>query len=387
MQLSNRWHRDPWFWVIVLGGLGHVLTHYASYIPAVRPIIRGLPYFNLHALHEAEFLIIIALAAYRFRLKGGLATIVGTALASIPFVLTPYIFGRDPRSGEVRDLIIQTLLTLVIGGFIVFLNELHARQRERSEKLLKDLQDKQEQLIRTDRLATAGRLAASVAHDVRTPLMAIIGFSQLLLERNMDDDVRKDLTVIMNEAERASTITEGLLSFSGQRPTSRASMSVNEAVEGVLNLWSPQLKANNIQVVLKLHPDLPGTWADYQQIKQVLLNLVVNAEQAMTEAHNRGKLTVSTQHVDSVIRTTVSDDGPGIPKHLISRIFDSFYTTKRPGEGTGLGLSICHRIITEHGGVIQIEAQEDKGTTVVIDLPLNSQGLALSNGRQIQSVA
>lgn len=371
MTIWGKWYRDPWLWALLLGGPTHVATHYATYVPAIRSFLRGVPYFNLHALHEAEFLLIIAIAAYRYRLWGGTVAILGTAVASIPFMLSPFIFGRDPRSGEIRDLVIQTVLTLIIGGFIVFMNELHSRQKDRSAMLLREIQETQEQLVQTTRLAMAGELAAGVAHEVNNPLTVVMGYAQLLLAKDMDGESKQDLQIMYQETERASAIIRNLLSFAGQQPAEKHSVSVTETVEHVLNLRAYHFRSANIEVISDFQPDIPETYADPQQLQQVFLNLVINAEQAMADSHGGGRLLIRTRQVDDTVQTIFSDNGPGIPKDNLPRIFDPFYTTKAPGKGTGLGLSICHGIIQAHGGTIRAESEENEGATLVVSLPLN----------------
>ena len=127
---------------------------------------------------------------------------------------------------------------------------------------------------------------------------------------------------------------------------------------------------DNINIALELDPDLPSTLADSQQLQQVFLNIVTNAEQAIKDVDSKGEITIQSQTVGDVIQVTVADDGPGISKDIMGRIFEPFYTTKELGKGTGLGLSICHGIIGDHGGQIRIESAEGEGTTFTIELPI-----------------
>jgi signal transduction histidine kinase len=134
----------------------------------------------------------------------------------------------------------------------------------------------------------------------------------------------------------------------------------------------------NIQVITHLTPDLPETMADYFQLQQAFLNIIINAEHFMLEAHKRGTLTITTQCGGSTIKASFTDDGPGIAKENLEHLFDPFFTTKEVGEGTGLGLSICHGIVTEHSGRIYAESELGRGTTFVVELPIpvnnNSEG-------------
>ena len=130
-------------------------------------------------------------------------------------------------------------------------------------------------------------------------------------------------------------------------------------------------KVNNIEVESRLAPNLPEIMIDHFQMQQVFLNIVVNAEFAMQEAHQRGKLTIKTERFDGIIRITFTDDGPGISRENLKHIFDPFFTTKEVGKGTGLGLSICHGIVTEHGGKIYARSKEGMGASFIIELPID----------------
>jgi two-component system NtrC family sensor kinase len=138
------------------------------------------------------------------------------------------------------------------------------------------------------------------------------------------------------------------------------------------------MKTNNIDLVLELDPDLPMTMADSDQIHQVFVNIITNAEQAMTEAHGRGSLLVKTQRSNEVIQTFFTDSGPGIQNTNLRNIFDPFFTTKEVGKGTGLGLSICFGIVQEHGGQIYAKNNPDKGATFVVEIPVISLDQPLS---------
>jgi signal transduction histidine kinase len=141
----------------------------------------------------------------------------------------------------------------------------------------------------------------------------------------------------------------------------------------VLRLRAYEQKVNNIEVEYHLGTNLPEIMMDHFQMQQVFLNVIVNAESAMLEAHHRGKLIITTEKIDSIIKVTFTDDGPGITKENLKRIFDPFFTTKEVGKGTGLGLSICHGIVTEHSGKIYARSENGHGASFVVELPLNGQ--------------
>jgi len=228
-----------------------------------------------------------------------------------------------------------------------------------------------ERLMVTDRLASLGELAAGTAHELNNPLTSIIGFSQLLMEKETPDDIREDLKLINNEAQRAVKVTRDLLTFARKHAPVKQHSQINSIIEDVLELRAHLQKTNGIEVERQLDPDLPEIMVDYFQMQQVLLNIVINAEYFMTQAHNKGTLTITTKKQNSSVVISIADDGPGVPPENLSRIFDPFFTTKEAGSGTGLGLSICHGIVTEHGGQVYVKSQLGKGATILVELPIN----------------
>jgi len=230
-----------------------------------------------------------------------------------------------------------------------------------------------ERLMMTDRLASLGELAAGTAHELNNPLTSIIGFSQLLMEKETPDDIREDLKLINNEAQRAVKVTRDLLTFARKHAPVKQHNQINNIIEDVLELRAYLQKTNGIEVERQLNPDLPEIMVDYFQMQQVLLNIIINAEYFMTQAHNKGTLTITTKKQNSSVVISIADDGPGILPENLKRIFDPFFTTKEAGSGTGLGLSICHGIVTEHGGQIYVKSQLGKGATIFVELPIKNR--------------
>jgi len=235
---------------------------------------------------------------------------------------------------------------------------------------MQDLRTSQEQLLQSAKLAAVGELVSGVAHEINNPLAAISLYSELLLDETMEESVLQRIEAIHGQADRTVGIVENLLSFARKHEPKKTRVSVNDVLDSVLKLREYELNLDNIIVSKDLDADLPVTMADFRQLQQVFLNLVTNAEQAMGEAHGRGKLLVRTEVVGGNIRITISDDGPGMPEEHRSRVFEPFFTTKDVGKGTGLGLSICHGIIQEHDGRISVETALGVGTTFIIDLPI-----------------
>ena len=207
------------------------------------------------------------------------------------------------------------------------------------QKAIEDLQSSQEQLIQSEKLAAVGKLASGIAHEVNNPLMAISGHAQMLIEDEDDELIIESLEIIHGETRRATDIIQNLLSFSRQQKTFKKPISINESIESTLKLLVYVLNKNNIEAVTQFATDLPDITVDSQQMRQVFLNLINNASQAMSEAHGSGILTIQTyKSGDNTVIVKFTDDGPGIPPDVIDKIFEPFYTTKDIGKGTGLHL-------------------------------------------------
>lgn len=245
----------------------------------------------------------------------------------------------------------------------------HQRDRERSQAL-EQLQITQQQLVQSGKLAAIGELVAGVAHEINNPLTGILGHTQLLLRGELDATTKESLEVVEAQTMRVARIVQNLLSFARQRKPAREAVSINDLVERTLELRNYDLNVNNIEVSLDLDPASPAVWGDLQQLEQVFLNIVNNAQQAMAAAHGEGRLAVKTQLSEDKVLVTLTDDGPGIPAQIIERIFDPFFTTKGVREGTGLGLSICYGIVAEHGGRLWAESSRTKGSSFQVEFPL-----------------
>jgi len=237
----------------------------------------------------------------------------------------------------------------------------------------------EQQLLRSEKLSAIGQLVAGVAHEVNNPLTSISGYTQLLLrDPDLPERVHEDLQQINSQAERAARIVQNLLLFAREHKPQRLLIDINETMRSTLSLRAYQLRVDNIRVVTDLDPELPHTVADPFQLQQVFLNLINNANHAMTQRGGQGTLTLRTASVPPsetvsgrpMIRVSVSDTGIGIPERDLNRIFDPFFTTKPVGQGTGLGLSICFGIVQEHGGRIWAESEVNVGTTVHVELPI-----------------
>ena len=228
----------------------------------------------------------------------------------------------------------------------------------------------QEELTMTSRLASVGEMAAGIAHEINNPLTGVVGFSDLLLQKDLPEEVRKDVTIIYEGAQRVASITRRMLTFARQQKQEKTSVDINDIIETTLEMRTYALGSSNIKLVKQLEGDLPKITADAGQLQQVFLNIILNAETEMVKAHKGGNLLVKTEKVDNTIRISFKDDGPGILKKNLDKVFDPFFTTREVGQGAGLGLSVSHGIVSQHSGRIYVKSQPGKGATFVVELPI-----------------
>jgi len=262
--------------------------------------------------------------------------------------------------------------------------------------------NRQEELLRrSERMASLGHTLAGVAHELNNPLAAICGFAQLLLRAPRPDDDRTALETISHEAARAGKIVKDLLTFS-RRPEGhrRERVSATDVARYIFATQRYAMETRGIQHDLSLDPELPSVLADPAQLEQVLLNLVVNARQAIegaldgaapaAAARGAPRVSIRTRRAGGKVVVEVADNGPGIPPGELERIWDPFWTTKPEGEGTGLGLAVVHGIITEHGGTIEVESEVKRGTRFIITLPIapgEARPPKVDGGRALAEVA
>jgi len=239
--------------------------------------------------------------------------------------------------------------------------------------VIRDVTEKraiQQQMQDQDRLASIGMLTSGVAHELNNPLATIVGYSELLSKRELPADVKEDLSVIFDEAYRAAGIVENLLTFARQKPAeSQAVCEINTIVKKALALRQYEQEKNHVKTVQRLSPGPLQVLANEPRLRQVFVNLIVNAEFFMTEAHGTGTLTVTTGKKGDSVFASFEDDGPGIPKENMKYLFTPFFTTKKVVKGTGLGLSISYGIVTEHGGRLSAESVPGQGATFTVELP------------------
>jgi two-component system NtrC family sensor kinase len=226
-------------------------------------------------------------------------------------------------------------------------------------------------------MAALGQLVSGIAHELNNPLTSIQGYAQLLVSRRSPSDRIADARRISQEAARAGRIVKNLLLFSREAKPERRAVNLNEVIERTVALRAYELKIENIAVELTFDATLPRALADAAQLQQVVLNLIVNAEQAIqmgrSQGGTHGRIRIRTRRLSGDrIGMDIFDDGPGISPDIVSRVFDPFFTTKPVGVGTGLGLSIVYGIVQEHGGEVGVESQPGHGAKLTIELPVLS---------------
>jgi PAS domain S-box-containing protein len=230
---------------------------------------------------------------------------------------------------------------------------------------LSQIKQLESQLIRSEKLASVGQLAAGVSHELRNPLGSIFGYAELLNERISSDDevVKRGLRTILAESERSQHIIESLLDYARMREPSLVTTDLNKVVENTLPLIKHQLSQENVALEVFLEENLPPVQVDEEQMKQVFINLILNAQQAMAGG---GRLTISTHQEDGWVKVSFQDAGCGIPEENMGKLFDPFFTTKE--YGTGLGLPTVHRIVESHDGLIEVESKVGAGSKFTVSL-------------------
>ena len=247
-------------------------------------------------------------------------------------------------------------------------------ERKKLEDQTRDLYN---QLLQAEKLAALGQTISGVAHELNNPLATILTWAERLSARPVDDKTKRGLETILSESERAAKIVRNLLTFARKRQSTRTMVDLNHVVRETLTLRSYEQRITNITIVDALASGLPQVFADAHQVQQVLLNLIINAEQAMLTANGRGTLVVRSWHDverESVV-LEINDDGPGIAEELQPKIFDPFFTTKEVGKGTGLGLTVAYAIVQEHGGRIRLASNAGSGASFFVEMPVSGTPL------------
>ena len=343
---------------------------------------------------EAAFVILFTRRFVATPIQG---LIAGTKAVSAMDLDQPIDIGNARGTQELDELVdsfnrMRERLKLAVAE----LNDMQQTLEEKVEVRTQQLKVAQRKLIQSERLATLGQLAASVAHEINNPVSGVLNLS-MLLERLManggyppgrEAEFRKYLGLISTETARVGRIVSDLLAFSRRSKPQRAPADLNKLVRTTIGLADHKLKLISAEVVLDLQENLPLVECDSSQIQQVILNLVLNGAQAM-QPRGGGKLTIRTRVIpqEECAELCVQDTGEGIAPENLSKIFDPFFTTKAEGKGVGLGLAVLYGIVKAHEGEVEVVSQRNQGTTFTVTLPLKSRNTpAEAREVQVQSV-
>jgi len=292
-----------------------------------------------------------------------------------------YIFNELHEKGIIRDH--ETAVISKDGSTktVLFSCTIQPGQEDDPETLqgvIKDITHRKEiekHMLRADKLASLGKLSAGLAHEINNPLGMILGYTQLLLRYEKPETQRySDLKIIEKHVRNCKAIVEDLLNFARSTETKKIESNINELLRDVLKVMEHQFEMNGIEIIADLNEELPNMTIDPEKIKQVFMNILMNAKDAI---QGRGKITIKSDlnSRDNTVVITFSDTGCGIRSENLPHIFDPFFTTKPTGKGTGLGLSVSYGIIQDHGGNIEVESKVDEGTTFIVTLPVKDNRL------------
>lgn len=295
------------------------------------------------------------------------------AVLAVPLIVKNDVVGvlaisdSVPRDFEARE--VDLLQAFADQAALALENaRLYASARES----LARLRDTQAQLVQAAKMSALGQLVSGVAHELNNPLSVVIGYGQLLLGRDLPPALKRPVELMVSQGDRMAKIVRNLLFFARQRPPERIPARINQVIDETLALRLNQLTLSGIAVERQFADELPTIAADAQQLQQVFLNLLLNAEQAILETGRAGRIVVRSSLMDGGrggVRAEVIDDGPGITPDVLPHVFEPFYTTKEVGTGTGLGLSVSYGIVQEHGGRLFVESRPGH-TVFTVELPV-----------------
>jgi signal transduction histidine kinase len=315
-----------------------------------------------HYVFQRLYYLPIIYAALYFGWRGGLAAAAIAGVSYVPHIFTAWHHMPDYAMNQYAEIIVFFLVGSVTG----VLADVGRRQRRELEAATAQLRDSFEQIKRADRLSAIGQLSASLAHEIRNPLASIDGAANLLEQPALAEEIRaKSLAVIRKECGRLNRLLTDLLDFARPRRPEFRAVDLGGVADSVIALVAHSAGRSGIQVRKNFAAALPPVECDAEQIKQVLLNLTINAIQAMTEP---GEIEIAAAPVQGGVSIVVRDQGRGVDRAEMDKIFEPFFTTK--ANGTGLGLSVAQQIVAQHGGALAAEPNDGRGMAFSVTLPL-----------------
>jgi signal transduction histidine kinase len=356
------------FKIIVLAGMLALITlfHYLA---------GGVQAGILHGLLGHLYILPIMMGAYWYGIKGGVVVSIASSLLFSPHL---FLHWHDPFLDVYNY--VELFLFLFIGGVTGVLSQMERSQRLRYEEAILRLDEShrklreqtdilfqtEEQLRRADRLSALGELSAGMAHEIRNPLGSIKGAVEIIKDDYSPEEAKYEfIQILLKETDRLNSIVQEFLGFAKPKNPEFQSVDLNEAIESVLTLTAQEARKAGISIEKKLDPEIGKRSLDGGLLKQALLNLVLNAIQAMPGG---GRLSVGSGLKEGAVEVQITDTGTGISEENRKKLFSPFFTTKK--NGTGLGLAITYRIIQNHRGRIDVASARGKGTTFTITIPV-----------------
>lgn len=352
---------------VLVAAIGVVLSSVAHYVTPPSLLV-------WHVIFQRLYYLPIVYAAMSYGLRGGLTAAAASGICYVPHIIAVWTEVPHYAINQYAEILVFFLvgaLTGVLAGREKRRSaELRATTRQ-LKKVCEELEDSFEHLKRAGRLAAIGQLAAGVAHEIRNPLASIEGALNVMQDPKASESLRGELGgIARKECRRVNQLLTNLLEFARPRPLEYCAVDLRRKVESTIALVAHTARSNRIGIRTEFPPDLSPVECDPQQVGQVILNLLLNAVQAMTDG---GEIVVAAQLNDERVVLSIRDEGCGIlPGHL-EQIFDPFFTTKQ--DGTGLGLSISHQIVSQHNGAIRVTRNTSRGMTFGVVLPLRQRRL------------
>ncbi len=341
--------------------LGVVLVSLLHYVTSTRQIF-------LHEIFQRAYYLPIILAALWYGLRGGIFAAAFSGICYLPHIVIAW---HAYHAYSINQYV-EIVMFFVVGTLSGVLADQEKRQRkklqetaEQLSRVYRELQDSFEQLRRADRLSSLGQLSAGLAHEIRNPLGAIRGAVEILQKENLSSEARKEFSaIVLRETRRLNDLVQHILDFARPRKPELKQVAIGEVMDSVLPLIKDRANQGNVRILAELAPTLAEAELDPGMMQQVLLNLLVNAVEAMPQG---GEIRVRAFGHSDGLGLEVVDEGCGVDETELEKIFDPFYTTKE--NGTGLGLSIAHQLVEQQGGHLSASKNRGRGMTFSISFP------------------
>ena len=324
-------------------------------------------YLLWHGIYQRLYYLPVIYAAVSFGWLGGLAAALVAGAAYVPHIVITWSHWQHYSMEQYAEIFMFVAVGIITGVLSDRERKRKAEAEQAAQELRRvyhELQDSLEQVKRADRLSAVGELAAGLVHEIRNPLASIDGAAEVLESEPLGEEVRRETVgIIRKECARLNRLLTSLLDFARPRKPELREVDISRVFDSVIGLVSHSA-GPHIRLQRELAPRLPTLTGDEEKLTQVVLNLAINAAQAMPGG---GVVHLSARERDGGVQVQVVDQGVGIPGEILSKVFDPFFTTK--DSGTGLGLPVVHQIVTQHGGSVSVERNRDRGSTFTLFFP------------------